>query len=186
MIVTDLEYRIQSWNRAAEIIYGWRTAEAQGQVVVGLLHTRFQSKGNLQQISGDFLAKGHWTGEVVQTRKNGEDVYVQSSVSLTKDEHGAPFGIVAVNRDITEKRKAEEALKRYTAEIEDLYNNAPAGYHALDTYGLITRMNDTELLWLGYTRDEIIGVRRLPELLTFPPATRPLASTIPSSKIAAG
>ncbi len=49
--------------------------------------------------------------------------------------------------------KAEDTLN----EMRDLYENAPSGYHSLDANGLIVRMNQTELNWLGYTRDEVVG-----------------------------
>ena len=42
-------------------------------------------------------------------------------------------------------------------EIEDLYNNAPCGFHSLDKNGVFVRVNETELRWLGYTRNELIG-----------------------------
>ncbi len=41
-------------------------------------------------------------------------------------------------------------------EIKDLYNNAPCGLHSLDKDGVFVRVNDTELRWLGYTRDEVL------------------------------
>jgi PAS domain S-box-containing protein len=52
------------------------------------------------------------------------------------------------------------------AETEDLYNNAPCGYHSLDRDGLIVRINDTELGWLGYRREEVLGKMRITDLLT--------------------
>ncbi|MFN3848012.1 MAG: ATP-binding protein [Spirosomataceae bacterium] len=55
-------------------------------------------------------------------------------------------------------------LENALNEIEDLYQNAPCGYHSLDANGLIIRMNDTELRWLGYTREEVVGKKRLIEL----------------------
>ncbi|MGB9979622.1 sensor histidine kinase [Methanobacterium sp.] len=53
--------------------------------------------------------------------------------------------------------KAEANLRESAAEIEDLYNNAPCGYHSLDENGDFIRVNNTELSWLGYSREEIIG-----------------------------
>ena len=53
-----------------------------------------------------------------------------------------------------------------TAELSDLYNNAPCGYHSLDGAGVIQRINDTELAWLGYTRPELEGRLRAYDLLT--------------------
>jgi PAS domain S-box-containing protein len=51
----------------------------------------------------------------------------------------------------------EAKVRERTAELEDLYNNAPCGYHSVNKDGLFERMNDTELRWLGYTREEVIG-----------------------------
>jgi len=51
-------------------------------------------------------------------------------------------------------------------ELEDFYNNAPCGYHSLDRDGFLVRINDTELGWLGYRREELLGKVPLMELLT--------------------
>jgi len=42
-------------------------------------------------------------------------------------------------------------------ELLDMYNNAPCGYHSLDNTGLFLHINDTELKWLGYSREEVVG-----------------------------
>jgi PAS domain S-box-containing protein len=57
-------------------------------------------------------------------------------------------------------------LRKFSEKIEDLYNNAPCGYHSLDEDGIILMINETELAWLGYTQDEVIGKMKLPDLLT--------------------
>jgi PAS domain S-box-containing protein len=49
--------------------------------------------------------------------------------------------------------------------IRDLYNNAACGMHSLDKDGVFIRVNDTELRWLGYTRDELIGKMKITDLL---------------------
>jgi two-component system, NarL family, sensor histidine kinase UhpB len=65
----------------------------------------------------------------------------------------------------SERRHGAESLQRSADEIHDLYNNAPCGYHSLDAEGNIVHINDTELSWLGYERDEIIGKKAFVELL---------------------
>lgn len=59
----------------------------------------------------------------------------------------------------------EERVKQRTAEVQDLYDNAPTGYHSLDAHGRYVNINQTELNWLGYTRQEMIG-RSIREFIT--------------------
>jgi PAS domain S-box-containing protein len=59
-----------------------------------------------------------------------------------------------------------EEVRRYMNETRDLYENAPCGYHSVDLKGLFLRMNDTELDWLGYSRDEVIGKMYFKDLLS--------------------
>lgn len=54
-------------------------------------------------------------------------------------------------------RTLEERVREATSEIQDLYDHAPSGYHSLDAEGKIIMINQTELNWLGYTREELIG-----------------------------
>lgn len=70
---------------------------------------------------------------------------------------------VAVRTAELERASAE--LAQAVRDLEDLYHNAPCGYHSIDAQGRILRINDTELRWLGYGREELIG-RPITELLT--------------------
>src|SRR5262249_53405436 len=55
------------------------------------------------------------------------------------------------------RKRAEEALRMSEARFKELYDNVPVGYHELDIEGRITRVNQTELSMIGYTREEIMG-----------------------------
>jgi two-component system, cell cycle sensor histidine kinase and response regulator CckA len=81
------------------------------------------------------------------------------------------FGLVMLAagiayRELARRRQAEEGMRRYAAEIEDLYNHAPCGYHSLDGDGVFVRVNDTELKWLGYARDEMVGKLKFADVVT--------------------
>jgi PAS domain S-box-containing protein len=52
------------------------------------------------------------------------------------------------------------------AELEDLYNNAPCGYHSLDARGVFVRVNDYELRLLGYGREELLGKVSFADVVT--------------------
>ena len=75
----------------------------------------------------------------------------------------------------------EQRVRERTAELSDLYNNAPCGYHSLDGDGLFVRINDTELGWLGYSREEIIGKMKFADLLT-PASVQSFSENFPTFK----
>lgn len=72
------------------------------------------------------------------------------------------------NAQLRQSRAQVDAAHK---EFEDLYQNAPCGYHTLDENGVFVLINDTELRWLGYSRDEVVGKLKLIDLL--PAAGRP-------------
>ncbi|MBI5688074.1 MAG: PAS domain S-box protein [Verrucomicrobia bacterium] len=79
---------------------------------------------------------------------------------------GRPTRFIGTVQDVTERKQAEEMLKESSRVIQDLYDNAPCGYHSLNSDGVFIRINDTELKWLGYAQEEVVGKMRLTDLLT--------------------
>jgi len=84
----------------------------------------------------------------------------------------------ALAREIDHRLRAEAGALRHANEIEDLYNRAPCGYHSLDANGVFVHINDTELEWLGYARNEVVGRLRFPDLLT-PESVEKFGHTFP-------
>jgi PAS domain S-box-containing protein len=70
---------------------------------------------------------------------------------------GMHAGVVATFSDITAQRSLQARLAQSAAELTDLYDHAPCGYHTLDVHGRYLRINATELAWLGCSRDEVLG-----------------------------
>ncbi|MCC7446024.1 MAG: PAS domain S-box protein [Anaerolineae bacterium] len=97
---------------------------------------------------------------------DGKDLWALTSKVPLRDSQGNITGVLGMYIDITERKQAEEMRQRYAAEVEDLYNNAPCGYHSLDENGIFVRINDTALRWLGYTREEVVGKLHITDLLT--------------------
>lgn len=71
-----------------------------------------------------------------------------------------------IDKEITERKQMEVALRESEKKYLDLYQNAPDGYHSLGLDGTIFEVNDTWLRMLGYERDEVVGKMKLTDLLT--------------------
>ena len=102
--------------------------------------------------------------------------YYRVSIQPIHDEWGNAVRALLSATDITAlkqiqqeleelNRSLEERVAQRTVEVQDLYDNAPTGYHSLDAQGCFVRINQTHLNWLGYTREELIG-RSFTEITT--------------------
>jgi PAS domain S-box-containing protein len=74
--------------------------------------------------------------------------------------------VAELETQLSERARTEDLLRAHAEEIHDLYNKAPCGYHSLDKNGIFIRINDTELTWLGYTREEVVGRMSFNEVIT--------------------
>lgn len=108
--VRDAHDTITYWNRAAEELYGWKREEAIGKVSHALLRTMFPAP--LEEIRAALLRTNRWEGELVHRRRDGAPVTVASRWSLQRDEQGQPLRTLEHDNDITERKQAEERLRK--------------------------------------------------------------------------
>jgi PAS domain S-box-containing protein len=121
------------------------------------------------------------------TEDYGDELFLRSSwenrYAPIYADNRKVVGLAVFVTDITERTRAQQALKQLNAELEarveertaealDLYHHAPCGYYSLGADGLVLQINDTALHWLGYLREELEGRLRLTELLTPPGGER--------------
>jgi PAS domain S-box-containing protein len=116
VFVRDMNDVITYWNRGAQELYGWSSQEAVGQVSHELAGTSFPEP--LDEINSKLLGTGRWEGELIHTTRDGARVVVASRWSLQRDERGNPNAILETNNNITERKQAEEALRRSRDELE--------------------------------------------------------------------
>lgn len=109
-------------------------------------------------------SSGSGTHRIILPNGDTRTIFVQ--IEFFGDESENSSRIIGSSQDITDINRAQEERQRITREVHDLYNNAPCGYHSLDGNGLIIRMNDTELSWLMYTREEVVNRMKIQQLLT--------------------
>ncbi|PKL17166.1 MAG: hypothetical protein CVV49_12600 [Spirochaetae bacterium HGW-Spirochaetae-5] len=111
-------------------------------------------------------------------QKNIPVLFVSSHIEkdiVSKTENITSYGYVVKNSSFTvldasikmafKLFDAKQKLQNQIDEINDLYNNAPCGYHSISPEGIVISINDTELKWLGYSRNEILG-KKISEFMT--------------------
>ena len=115
--IRDMDSRIVSWNKGAEELYGWTKGEAIGKVSHELFMTKFPV--SREDYEKNLFANGEWGGELEQIGRDGKRIIVASYQVIHRDSTGKPVAILEVNNDITERKKAEEALRELNLELED-------------------------------------------------------------------
>jgi PAS domain S-box-containing protein len=122
IVSTDLEDRILTWNRGAEIIMGYSKAEVIGQHLTILLPPeRFHELEEMRakvEISGTLRDI-----EVRSKRKDGGMIYLSLSVSPIRDVEGRIVAFLRVAKDVTEKRRYERRLKELDKMKSDFVSN---------------------------------------------------------------
>jgi PAS domain S-box-containing protein len=118
IIVRDVDSTILFWNRGAQETYGWSAAEACGNVTHQFLKTVFPEP--LDEVYEKLYSVGSWEGELVHWTKEGKRIMVASRQVLQRDPQGRTIGILEINRDITPRKEAEEALRNLSARLLQL------------------------------------------------------------------
>jgi PAS domain S-box-containing protein len=118
IIVRDVDSTILFWNRGAEETYGWTAAEACGNATHQFLKTEFPE--SREQLYEKLYNVGSWEGELVHWTKEGKRIVVASRHVLERDPQGRTIGILEINRDITARKEAEEALRNLSARLLQL------------------------------------------------------------------
>ncbi|NVM77103.1 diguanylate cyclase (GGDEF)-like protein/PAS domain S-box-containing protein [Duganella sp. SG902] len=108
IVVTDRDARIVATNPAFTQISGYTAEEVKGQNA-GLLYAGEHDSSSFGAMVQSVVTTGHWSGEILARRKNGDTYPGLLSASVVRDEQGHVVNHVAVFMDITE-RKAEQHL----------------------------------------------------------------------------
>jgi len=158
---------IELINAAGAQLLGWSAEDLAGKEYFSLIPESNRSRARQsidESAAGPPSAQRGEARETIALRRDGSTFPVEF---VLQDFHtnGARHAVISF-RDITERKKAEEAIRRYSEEVSDLYMNAPCGYHSLDEDGDFLRVNDTELRMLGYGRAELVGRMNIKDLLT--------------------
>ncbi|MBA3257648.1 MAG: PAS domain S-box protein, partial [Pyrinomonadaceae bacterium] len=139
-------------NTAHQDLLGYSDEELLGQTPA--IH---MGREAFENIVSELAQKGVYRGEAVSHTKTGEIRHIEISAFTTRDGSGDPICYVGIKRNVTERKRAEEALRRSEAELTDFFENAAIGLHWVNSDGTVLRANQAELDLLGYSREEYVG-----------------------------
>ncbi|HVW24048.1 MAG TPA: PAS domain S-box protein [Polyangiaceae bacterium] len=111
IVATDLNGRIQSWNRGAERLFGYMASDMVGKDISLLLPSRDHADDPalIERVS---RAEAIEPVEIVRRRKDGSLVDLSATCSPIVDSHGGLVGTSMVARDITERKRADAEIRR--------------------------------------------------------------------------
>jgi len=109
ILVRDLEGKILFWNEGAERMYGWAREEVLGRNIGELLYA---NPKKFEEINGLTIHRGEWHGELQHVTRNRGEITVEARWTLIRDDEGNPKSMLAINTDITEKKKIESQFMR--------------------------------------------------------------------------
>jgi len=150
VVITDTAGKIEYVNPKFTAVTGYPPEEAVGKQASGFDE---RSSEDHQEL-GETLASGRdWRGELRNKRKNGELYWLSASITPIRSSNGIITHYLGVGEDITERKRAEEALRESDDEWRSLVENIPDIVMTLDRDGTILFINRTVP---GLTNDEVI------------------------------
>jgi len=150
--IIDPEGHYLEQNSAHAQLLGYSDAELQNQTPA--IHLGAEV---FAEVVRELAEKTEYRGDVVSKTKAGELRHIELSAFAMRDESGQALYYVGIKRDITERKRVEQALQRNEAQLTDFFENSAVALHWVGPDGTVLRVNQAELDMLGYTREEYEG-----------------------------
>lgn len=152
----SLDGIIQTWNQGAERLYGYTAEEAVGRSALMLVP---EERGEEWSTIMAQLRRGE-SVERLETecvRKDGQHVPVRLSISSLRDAGGKVVAASTIARDISESKRAEQALRDREERLHAILNTAADAILTIDQRGLIQSVNPAAVRMFGYAAAEMVG-----------------------------
>jgi diguanylate cyclase (GGDEF)-like protein/PAS domain S-box-containing protein len=157
VMITDPERRITWVNEGFTRTSGYTPADAMGRLPRELLHSELTDEGTVQGMSEAMNVGLGCQVELVQRAKDGRDYWVDIEAQPLHGDSGELSGFLFIASDIPARKTLQAQADEARQSLQDLYDNAPCAYYALDGDGRFLQINALGLKWLGCTADELIG-----------------------------
>lgn len=129
IIAIDSQFRVTYWSQSAEQMYGISAAQAIGQPLSDCYQFLWLTPEDEILAYQALNMDGWWKGETIHRKHNGEEYFTESSVSVIRDEQGDRAGLVAVIRDISDRKQTNEILRLSDERFRTLVDNIPGAVY---------------------------------------------------------
>jgi PAS domain S-box-containing protein len=156
ILTIDLDGTITSWNAGAEELFGYSARDAIGSrvgIIVPADRER-ETSGELARIARGERVHHY---ETVRVAKDGRPIAVSLTVSPLRSTSGTIVGASKIARDITERKRAEEALLESEEMARGIIDSALDAFIQMDEDGHIVGWNPQAEALFGWSRDEVVG-----------------------------
>ncbi len=153
VIITDSQGQILNWNTSATKMYGYDKEEVIDKYFDIL--TREDGIRVMNEILSAVAQKGRWSGETRFIRKDGTRGIAETIVFPFRDRNGEEIALVGVNRDITERKTAEAALRESENKFRKIAENYLVGIYLIQD-NIFKYVNHRLAEMFEYTDDELI------------------------------
>jgi PAS domain S-box-containing protein len=156
IITKNLSGIIQTWNKAAEHIFGYTAQEAVGQLILLIIppELHHEEASILERLrKGERIERF----ETVRRRKDGRLIDIDLTVSPVRDGNGTVIGASKIARDITERKQAQQAIAEAQVRLATTLQSIGDAVLATDTESRISYLNPVAERLLGCSTREVIG-----------------------------
>ncbi len=183
IISKSLDGIITSWNRGAERIFGYSTPEAVGQPMAMLFPPGREDE---EPRILERMRRGERVDhlETQRVTKDGRLIDISATISPIQDANGAVIAVSKIARDISERKRNEEALRRSEQNLAITLDSIGDAVMATDAGRRITRMNPVAEKLTGWTQAEALG-RPIDEVLNIVNEETRCAAVIPVDEVLA-
>ena len=157
VIVCDLQRRIQMVNPAAEAMFGYPAEELIGITTELLYHDKAAFKQTGREVFGKLGDRGSMPFSMTYRHKNGSFIYAETIGAPVCGEDGRIRGYIGIHRDIGERNRMEDSLRRSRERLIDIMEGISDGFITFDNQHRIEFFNRAAEEYLGRRRENVIG-----------------------------